>query len=155
MDVKALRAFLALPPLAGVSFSHEHNALHVSSVRDAETLYRCLGYEILRHVDGSRAFFAQRLNDRLEIMDREWAPEHAALAVGRREDFDATLGALRVTGDDFEIVESKENDPAFGQVLFRHRGTGAVLQVVWRKEPLFRNVFGEGFAPHDNVTTGE
>lgn len=155
MNTQALKQFLALEPLGSTDFHHEHDAIHAGNVRDAETLFRCLGYHILRNVNGSRAFFAQKMNHRLEIMDSEWAPEHTAFAVARREELAVTIQTLRAIPGQFEIIESKEDDEFFGQVLFRHRHTGSVMQVVWRKTPLFANVFGEGFAQMDEFTGAE
>lgn len=115
---------------------HEHSALHLrGSVTQDVGVYLVLGYEVCHTTD--TAAFLQRGKHRLELVPHDIL-EHEAWAVPTRDSFESLLDGL---GHGFEFVGKVHRTDELLNALLRHTATKDVIQIIWRKAPIFRDVF--------------
>ncbi len=132
------RCFAATPEAKPV---HEHTALcfHGSFEHDIPS-WKDIGYDVLLEVPGVAIFLAsEETNFRPEIINPE-REEHEAWAVQEQSEY--TSLELTLDGDsDFEATGEKYELEHLWAKLYKHTSSGAVIQIVWRKEQIYPDLF--------------
>lgn len=125
------------------ALTFEHLAVHMSSAGLLEEIkyWERRGYEY-RDGDGTMAFLQHKKHPerRIELIEQE-IEEHVAFAVPKPEQF-VGLKAFLHLSDEFEMIEGSEIDrPDLDARLYLHVPSGEILQIIRRKNPIFKGVF--------------
>lgn len=135
--ISEVAACLAVCPMA----VHEHSAwcCYGNFEDDTRALFN-MGYDIVHKVEGLAVFFSHEISEhRIELIgvDREaheaWAVKTKAEFTKLNESFEQSA-LFKPTGEFYNIPELKAR-------LFRHRESGAVVQIVWRKKQVYKDLF--------------
>lgn len=129
------------------NLSHEHTAVRHKDVESAAEHFRLMGYSICVRGDRQVAF-VQKASHRVEIIHPNVAPPHEAFAVRDVVAWQVAREAVRAALGTFEITLDQERDD-FRNLLFRHKATGAFLQIVWRAEQIYGGVFPDSGGTSD------
>jgi hypothetical protein len=119
---------------------HEHEAVHVHDIDIAITGYQKLGYKLIKRLE-KVAFIQSPSEKRLELIPSN-VPEHNAWATKSLHDWEYAYFKLR----ELQLfTQMPEYDITLGDdfraVMFQDQKYGVVIQLVWRKEQIFEELF--------------
>jgi hypothetical protein len=129
---------------------HEHDGVHpgrlvtaagksVADDFDSNLAgYYALGFECKARTK-EEVVFLQNGDKRIELMAKEFAPEHVAFAVRKRHEVDAWRRRL-AKDRCFDLLKDSSDDE-LRHILCRFKPTGTVLQILWRPKQIFDGVF--------------
>jgi hypothetical protein len=126
--------------LQSVPAVHEHSAwrCEYNFETDAQKLGE-LGHILVKDVPGIAMFFVRPGSEvRIELIGRD-REEHEAWAVPTLQDF-RRLDLAFQNVDRFTPTGEFYDTPTLKAKLFRHV-TGTVVQIVWREEQIYKDIF--------------